>query len=182
MNTVFLFLLGSIIVLFASWKSLFKKNSHGFYRFWGWECILWLLVNNYVFWGENSLSFSQIFSWIFLCYSIYLAIMGFVFLIHLGKPDTKRKDDTLHNFEKTTVLVQTGVFKYIRHPLYASLIFLSWGIFLKNTTYFLLIICLLSTLFMYLASRAEEKENISYFGKDYLDYMKHSKMFIPFIF
>jgi protein-S-isoprenylcysteine O-methyltransferase Ste14 len=33
--------------------------------------------------------------------------------------------------EKTTILVTTGAYRYIRHPLYSSLLFLAWGIFFK---------------------------------------------------
>ncbi|MHB9143104.1 MAG: methyltransferase family protein, partial [Paludibacter sp.] len=76
----------------------------------------------------------------------------------------------------------SGVFKHTRHPLYGSLIFLSWAIFLKNPTLFLSVISLISTILLYYTSRYDEKECINYFGDKYSDYMKHTKMFIPFIF
>ena len=47
----------------------------------------------------------------------------------IGKPDKKRNTKNLYQFEQTTELVDKGIFKYIRHPLYSSLIFLTWGIF-----------------------------------------------------
>ncbi len=28
----------------------------------------------------------------------------------------------------------------------------------------------------------EERENINFFGAEYVEYMRHSKMFIPFVF
>lgn len=72
-------------------------------------------------------------------------------------------------------------FGWIRHPLYGSLILLTWGVFLKNVTLPLLIISILSTVFFYLTALYDEKECIQYFGEKYRTYMKHSKMFIPFV-
>ena len=77
--------------------------------------------------------------------------------------------------------LDTGIFRYIRHPLYSSLIFLTWGIFLKNETADLLIVALISTLFLYLTAIFDEKECVRFFGEKYVEYKKRSKMFIPFI-
>jgi protein-S-isoprenylcysteine O-methyltransferase Ste14 len=99
----------------------------------------------------------------------------------IGKPEMKRDEQTLYQFEKTTELVDTGIFSLIRHPLYSSLIFLSWGILLKNPTAGLLVVALVSTIFLYLTAIFDEKECIVYFGEIYREYMKRSKMFIPFI-
>jgi protein-S-isoprenylcysteine O-methyltransferase Ste14 len=99
----------------------------------------------------------------------------------IGKPSENREDETLFKFEKTTVLIESGIYKYIRHPLYGSLIFLTWGIFLKNISYELLIISVLSSLFLFITVKIEEKENVAYFGEKYIDYMKKSKMFVPFL-
>ena len=98
-----------------------------------------------------------------------------------GNPKTDRAEKTLYSFEKTTVLIDNGIFKYIRHPLYSSLLFLTWGIYLKNSTYPLLLVTLLSTLFLYLTAKFDEKECMNYFGLKYRDYMKRSKRFIPFV-
>ena len=83
--------------------------------------------------------------------------------------------------EDTSSLITTGLFKYIRHPLYASLIYLTWGIFFKNITIALLVISLLSSVLLYITARFDEKECIAYFGEKYREYMTSSKMFLPFI-
>ena len=100
----------------------------------------------------------------------------------IGKPKNIRNEKSLYQFEQTTEIVDKGIFKYIRHPLYSSLIFLTWGIFLKNPTIELLIITFLSTTFLYLTAIFDEKECIDYFGDKYIGYMKRSKRFIPYIF
>ena len=50
-------------------------------------------------------------------------------MIKVGKPSKDRDEKSLYSFEKTSELIDTGVFKYIRHPLYAGLILLTWGIY-----------------------------------------------------
>lgn len=103
-------------------------------------------------------------------------------MIKKGKPSSDRNEENLFGFEKTTELIDTGVFKHIRHPLYSSLIFVTWAIFLKETTILLSIIALLSTTMLYFTSKFDEKECIKYFGFAYENYMKQTKMFIPYIF
>ncbi len=172
----------SILLILLSGKSIFQFRSHGFYRFLSWECIAWLLVSNFKNWFDNPLGIRQICSWILLCISIYLVISGVFLLKAIGKPTASRDEKSLFAFEKTSTLVCSGIFKYIRHPLYSSLIFLTWGIFLKRPTAFLFLIAVLSTVFLYLTAIFDEKECIQYFGDKYLKYRKYTKMFIPFIF
>jgi protein-S-isoprenylcysteine O-methyltransferase Ste14 len=171
----------SIPIVVLSWRTLFDIRSHGFYRFFSWECIAWLLASNYKFWFDNPFCVRQIFSWIFLFIGAYLVIAGVIWLKKAGKPIKSRDEEALFEFEKTSQLVDTGIFKYIRHPLYSSLIFLTWGIFIKNITVFLFFVAALSTAFLYLTAIFDEKECIKYFGDKYREYMKHSKRFIPFL-
>ncbi len=172
----------SVGIIFISWRTLLNIRSHGFYRFFGWELLLWLLVNNFKFWFSNPLSINQLMSWTLLLFSLYLLIAGILLMKEVGKPANTRESKNLYQFEKTSRLIDSGVFRYIRHPLYASLIYLTWGIFLKNPTIILLFVALLASIFFYLTMLFDEKECIEYFGDEYREYMKCSKMFIPFIF
>lgn len=171
----------SVPIIILSWRTLFEVRSHGFYRFFSWECIAWLLASNYKSWFDDPFCVRQIFSWIFLFLSAYLAIAGTIILKKAGKPIKSRDEKLLFQFEKTSQLVDTGIFKYIRHPLYSSLIFLTWGIFLKNPVANLSFVSVLSTLFLYLTAIVDEKECICFFGEKYLEYRKRTKMFIPFL-
>jgi len=171
----------SVPVVIVSWRALLSPGSHGFYRFFSWECILWLLAFNYRFWFEDTFSLHQILSWVLLFLSAYLVIAGVILLKKSGKPNNNRNEKSLYQFEKTSVLIETGIFKYIRHPLYASLIFLTWGIFLKNPNFNLLLVSLISTAFLYLTARCDEKECLNFFCNEYMEYMKRTKMFIPFL-
>ena len=179
---IIIFSILSIPIFLFSIRTIFNVKSHGFYRFFSWECILWLLINNYRYWFFNPLSTKQILSWLLLIYSLILVIPGFILMKKLGNPKANRKSAELFKFEKTTELIETGLFKYVRHPLYGSLLFLTWGIFFKNTTNVLLIVSMISSVFLFITAKIEEKENIEFFGEDYREYMKRSKMFIPYLF
>lgn len=181
MNRLIIFLILSIPVILISRRTIFDYKSHGFYRFFSWECIIWLIATNYKYWFRDPFSINQLFSWIFLIVSAYLVIIGVILMKKMGKPKNDRNEKSLYQFEKTTELIEQGIFKYIRHPLYSSLIFLTWGILLKSTSFELLVVSIISTLFLYLTAIFDEKECIHFFGDKYIEYMKRSKMFIPYL-
>ena len=184
MQKLVLFGILSVPVIVISWRTLFHVRSHGFYRFISWEMILWLFVSNYPFWFKDPFRAVQIASWILLCVSAYLVIAGALQLKRHGKQEVKessRSEQELYAFERTSQLADRGVYRYIRHPLYSSLLYLTWGIWLKNPELWLLPFSLLSTVCLWITARFDEKECIEYFGEEYRRYMKRSKMFVPFI-
>jgi protein-S-isoprenylcysteine O-methyltransferase Ste14 len=83
--------------------------------------------------------------------------------------------------DDTAVLVTQGVYNYIRHPLYSSLILLAWGVFLKDISLVSFILALIASGLPVAIAKVEEKDNIQKFGSDYSRYMGRTKMFIPFI-
>jgi protein-S-isoprenylcysteine O-methyltransferase Ste14 len=178
----FLFGIISGCLWYLSRASLRVVRSHGFYRFFAWEMILALILVNSSMWFSNPLSCFQIMSWIFLILSLLLLWNGLYMIRSMGKPNEQRQDSTLHTFEKTSVLVTSGIYRYIRHPLYSSLLFLAWGVFLKDVTW--LSVCLVAgaTICLVLTGKTEEAECIQYFGPFYKEYMSRTKMFIPFLF
>ena len=171
---VVIFLACSAFLLWYSWKPLQDSLSHGFFRFFAWEAILALILVNVDVWFRDPFSLLQIVSWILLAICIALAIHGFYMLKAIGKPSG--------DFEQTTVLVKKGAYQFIRHPLYSSLLFMAWGAFLKDISIYSIVLLVIATVFLVLTARMEEKENIARFGKSYADYIKETRMFIPFVF
>jgi protein-S-isoprenylcysteine O-methyltransferase Ste14 len=180
--SLLIFLLLSFPVIYISRKTILNIRSHGFYRFFSWECILWLLANNYSFWFTNPFSVKQIISWVLLIYSIYPLVAGVILLKKARSAKRKREETELYSFEKTTELIDTEIYRYIRHPLYSSLLFLTWGIYFKNATLILCLVAIASSIFLYITARMDEKECLAYFGEKYREYMKKSKMFVPYLF
>lgn len=177
-----IFALGSIGLVYVSRASLRAPRSHGFYRFLAWEAILALILLNVGYWFERPFAPHQIISWLLLIISIVLVVQGVQLLRLVGKPNDRREDEALLGFEKTTTLVTVGIYKYIRHPLYASLLFLAWGAFFKNLSWLGVILTLAATLFLTLTAKVEEQESVRFFGPDYQAYMSRTKMFVPFLF
>jgi len=175
------FFVGTILIIYISRRSLLHPRSHGFFRFFAWEGILFLIILNAPYWIDNPRSASQIISWILLTVSIYPVAHGVFLLQVVGKPtDTADKGSDLA-FEKTTNLITSGIYRYIRHPLYASLLYLTWGVYFKNSTWMTTVISLGISLFLLETAKAEEKENAIHFGKRYTEYAGRTKMFIPYI-
>jgi protein-S-isoprenylcysteine O-methyltransferase Ste14 len=169
------------LLLVASRSSLRLPGSHGFYRFFAWEAILGLLLRNVDVWWDNPFSLHQIVAWTFLLISAVLAIHGAILLKTIGRPDERRGDPSLFVLEKTTSLVVVGAYRYIRHPLYSSLLFLAWGLYLKLPDIPASVLVVIASLFLLLTARADEAECIKFFGAQYERYMKRTKRFIPFV-
>jgi protein-S-isoprenylcysteine O-methyltransferase Ste14 len=172
----------TIVILMVSRAALRRPGSHGFYRFFAWEAIVALVLLNLDDWLAEPFSPGQLFSWLLLAISLFLVIIGARTLQREGAPDSGREDPSLLGPEKTTALITTGVYRYIRHPLYSSLLFLAWGAFLKGPTWAAGGLAAAATVFLVATARVEEAENIEYFGPAYREYMDGTKMFIPFLF
>jgi protein-S-isoprenylcysteine O-methyltransferase Ste14 len=117
-----------------------------------------------------------------LIVSIYYVTASFYYITKVGGSKNRKNKSANFKFEDTANLVKTGVYKYIRHPMYSSLLFLSLGAMFKNLTFITLLLEILILVFLYLTAKFEEKENVEFFGDAYTEYMKETKMFIPFIF
>jgi protein-S-isoprenylcysteine O-methyltransferase Ste14 len=176
------FIAASIFFAYISRASLRVFRSHGFFRFLAWEAILALVLLNEGRWFDQPFTIRQIISWFLLLISVFLVVNGLSLLKLLGKPNDQRDDQTLFVFEKTTNLVTVGAFRYIRHPMYCSLLCLAWGAFLKDLSYISFTLVLTTSFFLLLTAKSEEIECMDFFGSCYKEYMGRTKRFIPFIF
>ena len=172
---------GSIPILWISRGSLRHRDAHGFYRYFAFEAILGVIVLSIPTWFRDPLSQRQLCSWVLLLSSLLLAAHGFRMLRELGDPDLNIQDGTRLGVEKTTRLVQSGAYRYIRHPLYASLLALAWGAFLKAPSWLAAVLAVVATGALYLTARVEERENVRNLGAAYAEYMRRTRMFVPFI-
>lgn len=166
---------GTIAIAIFSWFLSIKHGRyHGIARFFSFESIFLLFLLNIQVWFKDPFSIIHLASWFFLIFSIYPVTAGFILLKKAGKPQK--------NFEDTTVLVDSGIYGYIRHPLYLSLILLGTGVMLKEVASMQLILGLINVAAIYLTAIIEEGEMIAKFGDSYREYMRKTKMFIPKVF
>jgi len=182
MTRAIIFAAGTLGLLYFSRRSMKNPGVHGFYRFFAFEAILALILLNHPLWFADPFSPLHCLSWLLLAASIFFIINALLLLKQHG--GHARREDAPENlsFENTVQVVDRGLYRYVRHPMYSSLLFLAWGAFLKNVTLLNIGLVLLATFMLLTAAKFEEKENLRFFGETYAAYMQRSRMFIPWIF
>ena len=168
------FVVLSTALLAAAWPHLRTPTRHGFYRFFAFEALLGLVLLGAPTWFADPLSPRQVVSWILLAVSAALAANGFAMLRRHGAPTG--------GIETTRALVERGAYRWVRHPLYGSLLLAGSGAALKHVTPWSLALVLILAGFLLATARVEERENLERFGPDYRDYMRRTRRFIPFLY
>jgi protein-S-isoprenylcysteine O-methyltransferase Ste14 len=142
-----------------------------------------LILLNAPVWFRDSFSARQLVSYSLGALSIGLAIEGFRLLRLIGRPAPTAARNANIAFENTTTLVTVGAYRFIRHPLYASLLAMAWCAYLKDPfAPAVLVLTLGASAFLIATAVAEERENLEAFGAPYAAYMKRTRRFIPFLF
>ena len=89
--------------------------------------------------------------------------------------------EVLYKAQKKEILARTGVYRYVRHPQYTGFTLVIVGFLLQWPTIITLIMAPI-LIFRYVKlAHDEEKEMISYFNKDYVNYKKNTPTFFPSI-
>jgi len=181
MIRVALFIICTLFFIRFSWRALGNPGSHGFYRFFVFEGLLLLILLNHPYWFTNPFSPLHLVSWFLLLTSIIFIIQSLIKLKEYGGYAERKDMPENHSFENTIHVVEKGIYRYVRHPMYSSLLFLGWGAFFKHITLLNFGLILSVSAFLIAASKVEERENILFFGTAYEDYMQQTKMFIPWL-
>jgi len=179
---IVLFSLGTLVFIWLSRRALMNPGSHGFYRFFVFEGILLLVLLNHPYWFVEPMSPQHLISWFFLLVSIVFIIQALLMFKSEGGYSERQDMPENFSFENTVHLIETGLYRYIRHPMYSSLLFLAWGTFLKHTTPLTGVLILAVSGFLTACARVEERENIRFFGPAYEEYMQRTGRFIPRLF
>jgi protein-S-isoprenylcysteine O-methyltransferase Ste14 len=91
-------------------------------------------------------------------------IPSFMYLKHKGTP----KD----GWEDTTQLVDTGVYRITRHPMYFGSALFTLGVVLVQQSIISIIPGIIAVILFFIASKGEEKKLINKFGDAYKEYMR----------
>jgi protein-S-isoprenylcysteine O-methyltransferase Ste14 len=167
------FLVGVVCIAMLSLPALRAGWKHAVPRSLAFLSVFGVLLMNFDAWVADAWSVRQLLSWILLLSSAILALHAFYVLHKYGRPQG--------SIDFTTTLVTTGIYRLVRHPLYASLLYLAWGALLKRVAPAQLAFAAAATLLLYITARQEEVFNASKFGPSYEEYMRTTKMFVPYL-
>ena len=182
MTELLIFCAGTAFFTWVSRNALRNPRSHGFYRYIAWECMLGLVLINFPRWTVDPLAPHQLVSWVLLAASIGLAVHAVQLLRRIGRPSAQRAEAELFGFEKTSSLVTSGAFRYIRHPMYAALLYLTWGAWLKDITLASTLLAAVASVALFITALRDEAECLAHFGDEYRAYMQTTRRFMPFVF
>jgi protein-S-isoprenylcysteine O-methyltransferase Ste14 len=136
--------------------------------------VLGLVVLGAPSWFLDAFSWRQILSWALLAASLGLALDAFFMLQRFGAPTA--------GIETTQQLVDRGVYRWIRHPLYFSLFLFGAGAWLKHPDAWGGLILLALAGLVAATARVEEDENFRRFGQAYRAYMSRTWRFLPRVY
>lgn len=114
------------------------------------------------------------------CIGLLITALGIFFAIwaryHLGS-----NWSSIPSVRKDQLLVRTGPYSIVRHPIYTGILFGMIGSAIVVGQYRSIIAIILIIIFCWLRIREEEKLMTGEFGKQYDTYKKEIKTIIPFI-
>ncbi len=84
--------------------------------------------------------------------------------------------------EKHSALVKTGMYAYVRHPLYFATILLIGGLCLMFPSKGMLMVLGISYSYILIGSKLEEGKLKKHYGQAYEDYAKEVKALIPYVY
>lgn len=173
---VLIFFLATLAFAYYTWRyAIVNPRRQGPYRFVAFEGITAIVLLNWQDWFVGLFGPLQVVSSTALTISAFLALASYIQLKVQGRPEG--------HFEYTTELVTTGLYRYLRHPMYAALFFFAVGAWLKQPLYWpAALVFAIVVVALVLTARAEERDMTQAFGQRYVDYMKTTARFIPFLF
>jgi protein-S-isoprenylcysteine O-methyltransferase Ste14 len=86
------------------------------------EGILALVLINHPHWFTNSFSPLQCLSWFLLAISIFFVTQAVIFFKRQGGYVQREETPENHAVENTVRVVDAGLYRYVRHSMYSSLL------------------------------------------------------------
>lgn len=118
----------------------------------------------------------------FISNYVYLYIripLSVIFLIASGYLASSGLKIVFGEVREQPGVIQKGVFRLVRHPIYLSSILLYFALLMFSFSIISTVIWIVIIAFYIYISRHEEKLLIEKFGKEYEEYMKDVPMLIP---
>jgi protein-S-isoprenylcysteine O-methyltransferase Ste14 len=77
-------------------------------------------------------------------------------------------------------LVTSGLYRWVRHPIYSGILLATLGTGLATNTYWLIVFAVMGAYFVYSAT-VEDRLMATAFPETYTAYHEHTRMLIPFV-
>ncbi len=145
-----------------------------------WVTITLIIIGNLLSFSIAATNIGRIYYWeTFLLIGIIFTTIGLI--IRIGSIMTLKDfyTYTVTKIEKHE-LVETGLYKRIRHPAYLGQLIVFIGISISTSNWLSIVLMIASILpgYMY-RIKVEESFMVEHFGQRYLDYQKRTKRWIP---
>jgi protein-S-isoprenylcysteine O-methyltransferase Ste14 len=135
----------------------------------------------------------QLFGWevftitqnilVFQMIGIFIAIVAFTIGVMARKElGANWAHATDYQIKRKHELVTTGIYHYIRHPIYTSISLFIIGCELVALSYLFIPLSVILFVASYFQAAKEEHILKEHFGKQYVAYAKRSKMLLPYLF
>ena len=100
----------------------------------------------------------------------------------VGLQQLRQNDAPKQTPHQVTQLTKTGMYAYMRHPLYFGIVLLLVGALLYIPSYPMLVFVATSLIYLPIGVYLEEQKLLVEFGDAYRQYQKEAKRFIPFVY
>lgn len=109
----------------------------------------------------------------FIIIGAWMRIMGFIEL----------KDKNYWRIISKNYFIESGIYKYIRHPMYSGSIIIFLGLCIIFVNNLFISFFMMTLLISFLLDRIDREEQLMVInnGDKYITYMNKTKMFIPLI-
>ncbi len=117
---------------------------------------------------------------------LFLGVGGILSIVSLRNYDLAEFSGTQQLYEVSEnpdpqTLKTGGMNRYVRHPLYFSLILLLIGYILYSRTLSTVLISSITFIYFWIGAYLEERKLVGEYGQAYRDYRRKVKMLIPFL-
>ena len=140
-----------------------------------------------IIFGAEYIFFPGIFSWAYSiqipfwlrCFGVTFLFVG-ISLLWLAHHHLGKSFHSLVVLQENQVLVESGPYRFIRHPIYSAYVlnYIGGGLLASNWVLTFIPVVFFG-IFIALRIDGEEKTMIDKFGDRYVHYMKHTGRFLP---
>lgn len=114
-------------------------------------------------------------------YSLALMILGFCFGFYTVAHNRVNNFNIIPDIKEGATLITTGAYKFVRHPMYFAVLVIMGATIIEELSFLTLAIYVVLMGVLILKAKKEERLWSEKSSK-YQEYMKKTKMIIPFLF